>query len=251
MSPVPSQLVRRSTRLAGLRLSLPARWRYSVPSQQLLGESSHRQLATLPPPNAPTGSIVIRPAPNLAVDVPKLIPPPVAGSGPLLERRADRELPKYVPWWAVWAKTMPLFAALLTVSALAIFNYQKLSSSTVASILYALRTNDQVREVLGGEIYFRDRVPWIRGTINQLRGVIDIGFGVKGKKGRGYVRFRSFRTGRRGFFETKEWSLELEDGRTLQLLETESVDPLAARPSESRSAPEDDARLADRTAMMK
>ena len=202
-------------------------------------------LATLPHPNAPTGSIIIRPAPSVAVDGPRLIPPPVPGSGPLLERRADRELPPYVPWWMVWAKTLPLFVAVLTVSALGIFNYQKLSSSTVAAILYALRTNDEVREVLGGEIYFRDRVPWIWGTLNQIRGVIDIGFGVKGKRGRGYVRFRSFRKGRMAFFETKEWSLELEDGRVLQLLAAEGGDPMnAATKAPSSASRSDDSRLA-------
>lgn len=207
--------------------------------------STPRPYATLPPPNTPTGSIVIRPAPNLAVDVPKLIPPPVPGSGPLMERRADRQLPPYVPWWMVWVKTLPLFAALLTISALGIFNYQKLSSSTVASILYALRTNPRVREALGGEIYFRDRVPWIRGTVNQVKGVIDIGFGVKGKTGKGYVRFRSFRKGRRGFFETEEWSLELEDGRVLQLLENEATDPMAATPRTVTTDTGRESRLAD------
>jgi cytochrome c oxidase assembly factor 1 len=241
MSSAAAGRLSRSSRPLSSRISRLSKHRRLPPR----GPPHPRAYATLPPPNTPSGSVVIRPAPNLAVDVPKLIPPPAPGSGPLMERRADRELPKYVPWWMVWVKTLPLFAALLTVSALGIFNYQKLSSSTVASILYALRTNPQVREVLGGEIYFRDRVPWITGTMNQLKGVIDIGFGVKGKRGKGYVRFRSFRQGRRGFFETKEWSLELEDGRVLQLLESEGTDRVAATLISPATNQEGDTRLAE------
>jgi cytochrome c oxidase assembly factor 1 len=121
---------------------------------------------------------------------------------------------------------MPVFLVIITAAALGIFNYQKLSSSVVASVLYALRTSEQAREALGGEIYFRDRVPWVSGTLNQLRGVIDIGFGVKGTGGTGYVRFRSRRRERAGMYETLEWSLELQDGRKIQLLDKNVADPL-------------------------
>ena len=81
----------------------------------------------------------------------------------------------------------------MIVSSLGIFNYQKTSSSVVSSTLYALRTNPRAREVLGDEIYFRDRFPWIWGTLNQLHGKIDIGFGVKGTKTTGFMKFRSER----------------------------------------------------------
>jgi len=99
----------------------------------------------------------------------------------------------------IWLKTLPLFIALIAASALAIFNYQKSSSSTVNSILYALRTNDTSREMLGDEIYFASKVPWISGELNQLHGKIDITFWVKGNKGRGKVRFVSVRKRRDGF----------------------------------------------------
>ncbi|KAI4287136.1 MAG: hypothetical protein L6R35_003605, partial [Caloplaca aegaea] len=95
----------------------------------------------------------------------------------------------------------------------------KASSSIVAATLYALRTSEAGRRELGDEIYFRDKFPWIWGEMNQLHGRIDVRFAVKGTKGKGMMRFRSFRRGRMGFFETQEWSLELEDGRVLQLLD--------------------------------
>jgi Cytochrome oxidase complex assembly protein 1 len=69
----------------------------------------------------------------------------------------------------------------------------------VNSILYALRTNDTSRQILGDEIYFASKVPWISGELNQLHGKIDISFWVKGKKGKGKVRFVSVRKRRDGF----------------------------------------------------
>jgi cytochrome c oxidase assembly factor 1 len=126
------------------------------------------------------------------------IPAPSEKSGPLLYRRPDRELPS-IESSHTWLKTLPIFIALITVSALAIFNYQDSSSSTVNSILYALRTNDESRQILGDEIYFASKVPWISGSLNQLHGKIDISFWVKGTKGKGKVKFVSVRKRRDGF----------------------------------------------------
>jgi cytochrome c oxidase assembly factor 1 len=116
-----------------------------------------------------------------------------------MERRPDRALPEIRSPALRWLRTVPLFIALITVSALAIFNYQKSSSSVVNATLYALRTSEKAREILGEEIYFRDRFPWIWGELNQLHGRIDIGFGVKGRRANAYMRFRSFRRSRSGY----------------------------------------------------
>ncbi|MCJ1315165.1 hypothetical protein MMC15_000481 [Xylographa vitiligo] len=142
-----------------------------------------------------------------------------------MSRRPDRALPEIPSSAARWAKTLPIFLAILGASTLAIFNYQKASSSIVNSTLYALRTSPRAREVLGDEIYFRDKFPWIWGEMNQLHGKIDIQFGVKGKAGSGLMRFRSVRKTRMGYFETQEWSLETEDGKIIQLLEEVRKDP--------------------------
>ena len=127
-----------------------------------------------------------------------LIAAPTQNSGPLMSRRSDRALPSIKPAWRVWAKTLPIFIILITVSALGIFNYQKSSSSIVASTLYALRTSEVGRQELGDEIYFRDMWPWIWGEMNQLHGRVDISFGVKGTRGNGVMRFKSERKGRMG-----------------------------------------------------
>lgn len=129
----------------------------------------------------------------------RLIAPPRSNSGPLMARRADRELPDIPSPYNRWIRTLPLFLAVLAASAFAIFNYQKASSPIISATLYALRTNDQVRELLGDEIYFRDKIPWISGEMNQLHGRIDVGFWVKGSKASGYMRFKSTRKTRLGY----------------------------------------------------
>ena len=94
----------------------------------------------------------------------------------------------------------------------------------MSSILYALRTNTAARELLGDEIYFASQVPWISGEMSQLHGNIDISFWVKGTKGSAKTRFVAKRKEKRGMFATEEWSLRMEDGRVLQLLETGDVE---------------------------
>lgn len=132
-----------------------------------------------------------------------LIAAPTPGSGPLMSRRADRELPPIISSARRWLRTLPIFLTILVVSTLGIFNYQKASSSVVSATLYALRTSKQAREVLGDEIYFASQMPWIWGEMNQLHGRINITFDVKGTKARGTMRFRSVRKTRMGYVSTR------------------------------------------------
>ncbi|KAL4957942.1 cytochrome oxidase complex assembly protein 1-domain-containing protein [Aspergillus filifer] len=153
-----------------------------------------------------------------------LIPAPAANSGPITERRADRELPNINPEGRKWLRTLPIFAVVVGAAMLGIFNYQKSSSSVVSSTLYALRTSPKAREILGDQIYFAQKIPWISGEMNQLHGRIDISFWVKGTKAQGKMRFRSIRPDRMSYFRTEVWSLETEGGNVVQLLEN-NYDP--------------------------
>ncbi|OJJ44830.1 hypothetical protein ASPZODRAFT_134974 [Penicilliopsis zonata CBS 506.65] len=142
----------------------------------------------------------MRSAPNLLrrAQHRNITPAPGPNTGPLMERRADRELPS-INANRRWLKTLPIFALAVGAAMLGIFNYQKSSSSVVSSTLYALRTSSRAREILGDEIYFAQKVPWISGEMNQLHGRIDISFWVKGTKGQGKMRFRSIRPDRMSF----------------------------------------------------
>ena len=127
-----------------------------------------------------------------------LVSAPRPNGGPLLSRRSDRELPS-LSSHRRWMRTIPIFMAIIGGSSLAIFNYQKSSSSVVSSTLYALRTSPAAREVLGDEIYFAQKIPWISGVMNQLKGHIDISFWVQGTQGKGKMRFKSVRPNRMGY----------------------------------------------------
>ncbi|KAK4189983.1 cytochrome oxidase complex assembly protein 1-domain-containing protein [Podospora australis] len=161
--------------------------------------------------------LLLRSSPIQQQQTRTLIAAPKPGDGPLMERRPDRELPNIEK--SRWTKTLPAFFAILAIASVAIFNYQKLSSPVVGATLYALRTSEKGRELLGDEIYFAQQIPWISGEMNQLHGRINISFKVKGKKSHGVMHFASFRPSPRGVFETTEWSLELPDGRKVDLLE--------------------------------
>ncbi|KAK3943508.1 putative cytochrome oxidase [Diplogelasinospora grovesii] len=152
-----------------------------------------------------------------------MISAPKPGDGPLMERRPDRELPNVEAARFRWSRTLPLFLAIVACAAVAIFNYQKLSSPVVASTLYALRTSKKAREYLGDEVYFKQQIPWISGEMNQLHGRINISFAVKGTKNTGIMRFASHRPSPRGMFETTEWSLETSDGHKIDLLEGNDI----------------------------
>ncbi|KAL8999441.1 MAG: hypothetical protein Q9169_001755 [Polycauliona sp. 2 TL-2023] len=180
----------------------------------------------MPPRLVPRGCIygrsIFRP---LRLQRRTLIAAPSANDGPLMTRRSDRALPEIPSSRKLWLRTLPIFLTIVTLSTLAIFNYQKASSSIVNATLYALRTSEAGKRELGEQVYFRDKFPWIWGEMNQLHGRIDISFGVKGTKGKGVMRFKSMRKTRMGYFETQEWSLEMEDGRKLQLLDEVRDDP--------------------------
>lgn len=127
-----------------------------------------------------------------------LIPAPKKSTGPLMSRRADRDLPNVQSSAWIWIKTLPIFVIVMIGSAVALINYERSCSSVVNSTLYALRHNETGRQELGDEIYFRDKFPWIWGEMNQRFGRIDICYGVKGTNAKGLMRFKAERKTRMG-----------------------------------------------------
>ena len=115
----------------------------------------------------------------------------------------------------------------MVLSTFAIINYQKSSSSTVAAILYALRTNPAARALLGDEVYFARSMPWISGQMAPMQGIIDISFRVRGSRAEGTVRFLSRREGATALWVTEEYWIEV-DGQRVDLLEEGVFEPLVA-----------------------
>ncbi|KAL7808884.1 cytochrome oxidase complex assembly protein 1 domain-containing protein [Trichoderma gracile] len=148
-----------------------------------------------------------------------MTPAPKPGDGPLMSRRADRELPDVGQVSHGWRRTLPIFLIVVAACSVTIFNYQKSSSPIISSTLYALRTNPEANRLLGGEIYFKHQIPWISGEMNQVKGRIDVSFAVRGNKASGVMRFASHRPSPKAFFETTVWSLTMDDGTEVDLLD--------------------------------
>lgn len=115
------------------------------------------------------------------------------------------------------------FWVLMGICALLMFNYEKQNSPVVTTTLHFLRRSQIIRSVLGDEIDFASVYPWISGELNQVKGVVDIKFTVKGSNNQGVVRLVADRKSRHDEFLIHEWSLEV-DGKKYDLLADDSVD---------------------------
>ncbi|KAI9016242.1 cytochrome oxidase complex assembly protein 1-domain-containing protein [Phycomyces nitens] len=75
-------------------------------------------------------------------------------------------------------------------------NYQRLSSSIVNGTLFMVRYDPRIIALVGDQVDYADSTPWISGSVNHLKGKVDIGFDVTGKTGeRARVHFESVRSG--------------------------------------------------------
>ncbi|KAH7320906.1 cytochrome oxidase complex assembly protein 1-domain-containing protein [Stachybotrys elegans] len=172
-------------------------------------------------------------------------PAPRPGDGPLMSRRADRELPDIKQLKYSLRTTLPIFFVVVAACSVAILNYQTASSPVVSATLFALRTSPKARAVLGDEIYFKSLMPWIGGEINQLAGRINVHFSVRGTRGTGVMRFSSSRPTSKGLWETSEWSLRSDDGQVVDLLEG-AADPFMGLLNDEASLPQLEEDLATR-----
>ncbi|KAI8060047.1 cytochrome oxidase complex assembly protein 1-domain-containing protein [Gongronella butleri] len=86
--------------------------------------------------------------------------------------------------------------AVWVVGLSAALNYQRLSSSVVSGTLFMVRYDPRVIELVGDHVDYADSWPWISGTVNHLKGKVDIAFEIVGDKGeRAKVHFSSQRRG--------------------------------------------------------
>lgn len=97
----------------------------------------------------------------------------------------ERELPKPPPpsrkrW--IWTG-VGVGAVVWVVGLGAALNHQRLSSSVVHGTLFMVRYDPRVIALLGDHVDYASSWPWISGTVNHLKGKINIGFEVKGASG--------------------------------------------------------------------
>ncbi|CDR37246.1 CYFA0S01e08856g1_1 [Cyberlindnera fabianii] len=135
----------------------------------------------------------------------------------------DRELPNPLKDRTYRRVQFVGFWVLMGVASVLMFNYEKTNSPIVTTTLHFLRRSKIVREVLGDEIDFASIYPWISGELNQVKGVVNITFDVKGSKQQGTISLKADRANRHHDFLIHEWSLTVGDTK-LDLLDDDSVD---------------------------
>ncbi|CAG8498841.1 10183_t:CDS:2 [Paraglomus occultum] len=118
--------------------------------------------------------------------------------------------PKYIAFGLVGVS---FWAAFITIA----FNHQRQASSIVKNSIFHVRYDQEAKEVLGDNIDFASSWPWISGSVNHLKGKINISYDVKGSKGKGRVHFHSVRRGYDQRWEVLEFSLTSEDGRIVYI----------------------------------
>lgn len=139
---------------------------------------------------------------------------------------ADRELPD--PFEAKYRnrRYFLAYAIGVTLACFLIFNYEKLNSPIVNSVLYCLRRSDAVKSSLGDQISFKYAWPWIKGTLNTNKGHIDISFSVKGSSNTGTLYLKASRSSKHEPFDVLRFDLVVDDQQksVIKLTDDESFD---------------------------
>ncbi|ODQ81007.1 hypothetical protein BABINDRAFT_160428 [Babjeviella inositovora NRRL Y-12698] len=118
-------------------------------------------------------------------------------------------------------KALAFFTS-MTAVCLVIFNYEKTTSPIINSTFHFMRRSTMARTMLGNSISFDGAVPWVHGTLNQMKGDIDVWFNVKGDVAQGCVVLRASRDSRNDQFTIHEWTLTVGE-KEFDLLRDESV----------------------------
>ncbi|TFK20545.1 DUF1783-domain-containing protein [Coprinopsis marcescibilis] len=140
-----------------------------------------------------------------------------------------RDLPKIQPKWP-----MALAALVVAGTCWGLFmtyatNQEKLSSSVFRSIMRSIRSDPQLREVLGEAIrpqpeWWLNGDPRVIGRIGQLQGNIDVSFRVKGSKGSGTLYFTSIRKEKGVPFTVLRFKVICDDGTVIHISDSLPID---------------------------
>ncbi|KAI7899262.1 cytochrome oxidase complex assembly protein 1-domain-containing protein [Cokeromyces recurvatus] len=138
----------------------------------------------------------------------------------------ERELPRPAPpsrkrW--LWAGA-GVGALVWFVGLGAALNHQRLSSSVVHGTLFMVRYDHRVISLIGDKVNYADYWPWISGSVNHLKGKIDIKFRIRGSKDEiAVVHFISKREGAK--WRTIQFTVtRISDQKTIDIGEHDLTD---------------------------
>lgn len=101
-----------------------------------------------------------------------------------MPRREPRALPQVAPRRTPLLVGAGIVGVSLWIGGLSYaMNYQRQSSSVVHGTMFTVRYDPRVQELLGGNIGYADSWAWIDGSVNHLKGQVDIKFEIKGDNG--------------------------------------------------------------------
>lgn len=138
----------------------------------------------------------------------------------------DRELPDPFAAKKQNKRYFWVYAIGVTVSCALIFNYEKTRSPIINSVLYCLRRSEEAKAQLGPNIGFKSSWPWIWGTLNTVRGDIDVQFDVAGDNNSAKLKLKASRTAKFVPFDIQHFILEIDDDNhtSVDLLKDTSLD---------------------------
>jgi hypothetical protein len=65
-----------------------------------------------------------------------------------------------------------------------VFNYQKVATGFFKESLFLVRAADEAKQLFGDNIRHPGPFSWVSGTLNQVKGIVDINYKVYGDKGK-------------------------------------------------------------------
>ncbi|KAI8575427.1 hypothetical protein K450DRAFT_261973 [Umbelopsis ramanniana AG] len=138
--------------------------------------------------------------------------------------RERRSLPKEAPRRTPLLVGAGIVGVSLWIGGLSYaMNYQRQSSSVVHGTLFTVRYDPRVRALLGENVGYADSWAWIDGSVNHLKGQVNIKFNIKGDNGQtAKVHFASRRDGNQ--WQTLVFNVVREDGVVINLDQRELTD---------------------------
>ncbi|KAG2181166.1 hypothetical protein INT43_008748 [Umbelopsis isabellina] len=134
-----------------------------------------------------------------------------------MPRKEHRPLPTIAPRRAPMLIGAGIVGVSLWIGGLSYaMNFQRQSSSVVHGTMFTVRYHQGVRDLLGENVGYADSWAWIDGSVNHLKGQVNIKFDIKGDNGhKAKVHFASRREGAN--WRTIIFNVTRDDGVTLNL----------------------------------